>query len=72
MITIDWDDIKYVHYNDDCERLITGLTDADLDLDDPANEWEWVDLDPDWMLEIAEWRDGELLLDLTGNLDAPL
>lgn len=70
----------FAEYFDALEGRLEDLTDAELGISDRADPcWslgnpviDLDQLDPDWTLEIANWRDVELFLDLTGNLDAPL
>lgn len=56
----------FAEYFDALAGRLEDLADDDLVL--------WLDScpSPDWMLDIADCRDIELFLDLSGNLDAPL
>jgi hypothetical protein len=52
---------------------IEALLDALAAITDDTVRVAWgPDDDPDWLMDCQDYHDAELLLDATGNLDAPL
>lgn len=57
-----------VEYIEGAMELLAAVTEDAVCL--PYHAWGYED--PDWLMDCQDYYDAELLLDFTGNLDAPL